>query len=193
VLLVVAVVAVGGLAIALGVALLVFGDDDPGAGGTGAGESGAGDSAAGGTREPLAGFGEVAVTVAGPGDDGESDFCLLLAETSEQRQRGLMEVTDPDLGGYDGMLFRFDDEVEIGFWMMNTPMPLTVAYIGADGSLVSTADMEPCVDEDDQAAGCPSYPPDGPYRWAVEVTQGGLDELGLVPGSSFTDTEQPCA
>jgi uncharacterized membrane protein (UPF0127 family) len=101
-------------------------------------------------------------------------------------------VTDPELGGYDGMLFRFDDEVEVGFWMMNTPMPITVAYIGADGSLVSTADMEPCVSAAAQADGCPSYPPDGPYLWALEVPQGGLDELGLVRGATFTDLGEPC-
>jgi uncharacterized membrane protein (UPF0127 family) len=177
----VAVVAIGGLAIALGAAWLFFRDDP----------ADAPSSAAAEDRVPLDGFGEVAVTVSGPGSDQESDFCLLLAETSEQRQRGLMEVTDPGLGGYDGMLFRFDSEVEVGFWMMNTPMPLTVAYIGADGSLVSTADMEPCVG-DDIAAGCPSYPPDGPYQWALEVPQGQLDRLGLVPGSTFTDTREPC-
>jgi uncharacterized protein len=178
-LLVAVVVALAAVAVAVGVALWFVRDDPT-------------DTAV--AREPLDGFGEVAVTVAGPdGDDDPTDFCLLLAETSEQRQRGLMEVTDPDLGGYDGMLFRFDSEVEVGFWMMNTPMPLTVAYIGADGSLVSTADMEPCVSEEAQADGCPSYPPDGPYLWAVEVPQGGLDELGLVPGASFTDTGEACA
>jgi uncharacterized membrane protein (UPF0127 family) len=186
-LLVAVVVALAGVAVALGVALLFLRDDPAGS----ADSVDSADSAAD-TREPLEGFGEVAVTISGPGAGDESDFCLLLAETSEQRQRGLMEVTDPELGGYDGMLFRFDDEVEVGFWMMNTPMPLTVAYIGADGSLVSAADMEPCVGEDARAGGCPSYPPDGPYRWAVEVPQGGLDELGLVPGASFTDHGEPC-
>ena len=42
-------------------------------------------------------------------------------------------------------------------------------------------------------AGCPSYPPEGPYLWALEVPQGGLDELGLVPGATFTDTGEPCS
>jgi uncharacterized membrane protein (UPF0127 family) len=148
-------------------------------------------ASSGGHRRPLEGFGEVAVVVEDP-DGEERDFCLLLAETADQRQRGLMEVTDPELGGYDGMLFRFDSEVEVGFWMMNTPMPLTVAYIGEDGALVSTADMEPCADDDAIAAGCPSYPPDGPYRWAVEVPQGRLSQLGLEPGARFTDTGRPC-
>jgi uncharacterized membrane protein (UPF0127 family) len=103
-----------------------------------------------------------------------------------------MGVTDPDLGGYDGMLFRFESVSEVGFWMKDTPMPLTVAYIGEDGVLVSTADMEPCLGEAAAASDCPSYPPDGPYRWALEVPQGGLGDIGLVPGATFTDTGEEC-
>ena len=102
-----------------------------------------------------------------------------------------MEVTDPELGGYDGMLFRFESEVDGGFWMMNTPMPLTVAYIGADGSLVSTADMEPCVGEA-AASGCPVYPPDGPYRWASRCPRAGWTSSGSRPAPGFTDTGEPC-
>jgi uncharacterized protein len=171
------VVLFGGLAVVVGY-LLLRDDSEP-------------SGASGASRQPLEGFDEVAVTIEDP-EGEERDFCLLLAETADQRQRGLMEVTDPELGGYDGMLFRFDDNGEVGFWMMNTPMPLTVAYIDENGGLVSTADMEPCVSDDDIAAGCPSYPPDGPYRWAVEVPQGRLGDLGLVPGSRFTDTDEPC-
>jgi uncharacterized membrane protein (UPF0127 family) len=155
-------------------------------------DSNASDAAGRELPEPLADVGDVAVLIEDP-EGEERDFCLLVAETADERQQGLMGVTDPDLGGYDGMLFRFDSEVEVGFWMMNTPMPLSVAYIGEDGSLVSTADMEPCADQESIAAGCASYPPDGPYRWALEVPQGGLSELGLAPGSRFTDTDRPCA
>ncbi len=181
--LVAVIVALGGLAVVLGVALLFFGD-------------GGGDdsSASDGPRPPLDGFGEVAVTVEGPGSGADAvGYCLLLAETSEQRQRGLMEVTDPELGGYDAMLFRFESEVAVGFWMKNTPMALTVAYIGADGELVSTADMEPCLGQAAAASDCPSYPPDGPYLWAVEVPQGRLPDLGIVPGATFADTGEECS
>ncbi|MGH9245806.1 MAG: DUF192 domain-containing protein [Acidimicrobiales bacterium] len=143
-----------------------------------------------GPRQALEGFDEVAVEVESP--DGETgEWCLLVAETDEQRARGLMDVTDPELGGYDGMLFRFADETEVGFWMMNTSMALTVAYIAGDGSLVSTQDMAPCVG-DAASQGCPSYPPAGSYRWAVEVPQGRLSQLGIVAGSRFTDTGQAC-
>jgi uncharacterized membrane protein (UPF0127 family) len=142
-------------------------------------------------RAPLEGFGEVAVDVVAPDGTGHR-WCLLVAETPEQRQQGLMGVTDETLGGHDGMLFRFEDETTVGFWMKDTPMPLTVAYIDSDGGLVSSADMEPCLGAAAAASDCPSYPPAGPYRWAVEVPQGNLGSLGIVPGARFTDTGDPC-
>jgi uncharacterized membrane protein (UPF0127 family) len=185
------VVVAAGLAAALGLWLSDGGDEAGGAGGSGADEGAAGGDDGSRAREPLEGFGEVAVTISGPGDgggEGEGEWCLLLAETSEQRQRGLMEVTDPALGGYDGMLFRFPDDVTAAFYMRNTPMPLSIAFIDEEGQLVSTTDMEPCEDRD----GCPLYPAAGPFRWAIEVPQGGLERLGLVAGATFTDTAEPC-
>lgn len=138
----------------------------------------AGPFAPGRTRIP--GFGEVEVRIV-PGPDGEPIvLCVLLAETPEQRRQGLTGVTDSDLGGYDGMLFRFPADTTTGFWMRNTPLPLSIAYLDAAGATVDTADMEPCLDD---GTDCPTYPPKGPYRTALEVPQGGLAELGLAPGS----------
>lgn len=132
-------------------------------------------------RTQIPGFREVEVRIV-PGPDGEPIvLCVLLAETPDQRQRGLMEVTDPELGGYDGMLFTFDAEADGGFWMRDTPLPLSIAYLDAEGAVVDTADMEPCLD---QGASCPTYPPDDPYRMALEVPRGGLEPLGLTPGST---------
>jgi uncharacterized membrane protein (UPF0127 family) len=130
-------------------------------------------------RSPLQGFGEVAVTITST--DGEvCELCLLSAVSAEQRARGLMEVTDEDLGGYDGMLFEFPEPSAGAFWMRNTPMPLSIAYLDAGGELVSTADMAPCPDTSD----CPRYGAAGPFRYALEVPQGRLDDLGIVPGAT---------
>lgn len=131
-------------------------------------------------RVALPGFSEVAITVDPPGEGGLLAWCLLAALTAEQRSRGLMEVTD--LQGYDGMAFLYDEPVENAFYMRNTPMPLSIAWIDEAGAVVSTADMEPCEDVD----GCPTYPPAGPYRTAIEVPQGRLDDLGIGPGSVVT-------
>ena len=126
--------------------------------------------------EPIGDFGEVAVEVDG------TPTCLLLAQTPTERARGLMTVTD--LSGYPGMVFVFPSDSQGGFWMRNTPMPLSIAYLDADGAIVSTADMAPC--DDDPA--CPSYPATGPYRFTVEVPQGQLASLGLVGDARLTIT-----
>lgn len=128
---------------------------------------------------PPVGFEAVTIVVIQP-DGSTEEFCLWVADTPELRSRGLMGVTDPTLGGRPGMVFTYDTDTTTGYWMRNTLLPLTIAYLDADGSVVSTADMEPCPSE---ASTCPSYPPDGPFRFAVEVPQGSLDELGLTTES----------
>jgi len=141
-------------------------------------------------RTPLPGFDEVAVEVTRV--DGQVvSWCLLLADTPERRQRGLMTVTDPLLGGYHGMLFRFDAPSDVGFWMRNTPQPLSIAYIGEAGELVSATEMAPCED----SPTCPDYPAAGPYRWAVEVpaSVGGVASLGIEPGAVLRDLGRRCS
>jgi uncharacterized protein len=124
------------------------------------------------------GFGEVAIAITGP--DGEvAGWCVLLAATGAQRQRGLMEVTD--LGGYAGMLFVWSQDASSSFYMRNTPTPLSIGWFTADGALVSTADMDPCAD----VSGCPTYPSGGSYRFALEVPKGSLDDVGVAAGSSL--------
>lgn len=140
------------------------------------------------TRTPLPGFEDVLVEVELAGGEVRR-FCLLLADDPATRARGLMEVEDPALGGHDGMLFRFDADTEGPFWMRNTPLPLSIAFVAADGRTVSTAEMEPCADVPD----CPTYEPDGPYRMAVEVpiAAGGVEALGL-PDGRLRDTGRQC-
>ncbi len=137
-------------------------------------------------REPVLGFGELAIEVERPGLVEVLAWCLLAATEPAQRARGLMEVTD--LQGYSGMAFVYPEDSRNAFYMRNTPMPLSIAWIAADGSVVSTADMAPCEDRE----GCPSYPPAGPYRLAVEVPQGQLDDLGIVAGATVR-TAGACA
>ncbi len=135
-------------------------------------------------RTPVPGFAEVALRIV-PGPDGEPvGICVLVAETPEQRQRGLMGVTD--LGGYDGMVFRFPDDTVGAFWMKDTLLPLSIAYLDADGAVVDALVMEPCPPD---TAVCPTYPPSGPYRTALEVPAGDLDGLGLAVGSPARVTE----
>jgi uncharacterized membrane protein (UPF0127 family) len=129
-------------------------------------------------RDGPVGFSRASATIV-RSDGTAHSLCLLLAETAAQRQRGLMGVTDPGLGGCDGMVFRFPRDTMTPFWMRNTPLPLSIAYFDSRGRLVSTAEMSPCGDR----ANCPGYPPSAPYRYAVEVPQGRLPELGITSGS----------
>ena len=141
-----------------------------------------------GPRQPLEGFQEVTVTITAP-DGTTRQVCLLLADNATTREQGLMFVTDLTLGGYDGMLFRFESEGSGGFWMKNTRIPLSIAYLASDGSIVSTADMEPCPDGTER---CPGYPPEGPYQYAVEVVQGRLDDIGLEGDARLTVGGNAC-
>ena len=112
-------------------------------------------------------------------------FCVLVADVEPLRQQGLMWVTDPKLGGYDGMLFTWPNHAAVTdtFWMHDTPLPLSVAFFAADGHLISTADMAPCGDQ----TNCPTYAAAAPYVAALEVPQGRLGALGIAPGSKTTE------
>ena len=128
---------------------------------------------------PVPDVGETAIAITDPDGNVES-CCVMVAASSAQRGRGLMEVTD--LGGFAGMLFMWEADTAGGFWMRNTPTPLSIAWYDADGNYVSAADMEPCGD----LHTCPTYEPEGPYRFALEVPQGDLVDLGAGPGSRLT-------
>ena len=127
----------------------------------------------------IPGFGEIAFTMTdgAGGLPTTTELCALLAATQEQRARGLMTVTD--MQGYSAMVFRFPSDTAGAFYMRNTPMPLSIAWFRADGTFVSAADMAPCEDRD----GCPTYAPGGPYRYAVEVPQGQLGQVGITTTS----------
>ena len=138
-------------------------------------------------RSVLRGFGQVRGTIT-DASGRVCEVCLLAATDEAQRARGLMTVTDPELGGHDGMVFAYDGEVSGAFWMRNTPMPLSIAYFDAAGRFVSSVDMAPCADRPD----CRSYPAAGPFAYALEVPAGGLAELGAVEDSVPRLSTRPC-
>ena len=107
------------------------------------------------------------------------EVCLWLADTPDERGRGLMEVTD--LGDAAGMAFRFDEPGISKFFMLNTPTPLSIAWFEPSGGFVTATDMEPCIEVPD--GGCPLYSPGAQIDLAIEVFDGGLEPLGLGPGS----------
>lgn len=102
-------------------------------------------------------------------------FRVEVVDNEELRQRGLMgrKTLDEDAG----MLFIWPDDTTSSFWMKDTPLRLSVAFISADGEIVRMFDMEPCT-----ADPCPVYEPRTHYRMALEVRQGALDRLGVRVG-----------
>lgn len=127
--------------------------------------------------EPLEGFREGVLGVGGPA--GTQVWPVIIADTAAARQRGLMGVADfAALGGYAAMVFIFPEDTGGAFWMRDTPLPLRITFVSADGSVVSGTEMVPCLaptplDE------CERYFADGPYRLAVEHPIGPEFDLGL--------------
>lgn len=95
-----------------------------------------------------------------------------VADTSQEMQTGLSNRTA--LAQDAGMLFIFDQERLRSFWMKNTLIPLSIAYIDAEGRIVDIQDMQP-LDET-------PHPSAEPARYALEVNQGFFDERGVMVG-----------
>jgi uncharacterized membrane protein (UPF0127 family) len=94
------------------------------------------------------------------------------AETNAERARGLMYRRSLDDGR--GMLFVFEEDEILSFWMKNTFIPLSIAFIAADGRIVEIHDMEP----EDLSTTRSGHP----CRYALEVPQGWFRRVGIVPG-----------
>lgn len=97
-----------------------------------------------------------------------------IADTDAERQRGLMERTA--LGENRGMLFVFENETTLSFWMKNTLIPLSVAYMDSEGRIIDIQDMEP-LDET-------SHPSAEPAQYALEVNQGFFEERSVEVGDT---------
>jgi uncharacterized membrane protein (UPF0127 family) len=97
-----------------------------------------------------------------------------IADTDAERQTGLMGRTV--LPEDAGMLFVFEGEQALSFWMRDTLIPLSIAYIDAQGRIVDIQDMEPLDDVP------PHYVSAEPARYALEVNQGFFEERGVTVG-----------
>ena len=99
-----------------------------------------------------------------------------IADDPVERAQGLMNRTE--LAENRGMLFVFAEERELSFWMRNTLIPLSIAYIDSGGRIVDIQDMEPLDDER------PHYVSAEPAQYALEVNQGFFEERGVEVGDS---------
>lgn len=128
--------------------------------------------------DPPAGFGEGVLGVTGPA--GSRVWPVIVADTPQSRQRGLMGVADfAALGGYAAMVFIFEGDTSGAFWMRDTPLPLRITFVSASGSVISGTDMVPCL-APTPSDECKRYHPEGPYRIAIEHPLGPAFDIGLA-------------
>lgn len=107
-----------------------------------------------------------------------------VAETEKQRNRGLMERTD--LAADAGMLFLFDREMHVGFYMFKTRIPLDIAFFDDDKKVVAMKTMVPCVSQDPRR--CAIYNPGVAFSSALEVNAGFLKHHGIKKGDRYSMT-----
>jgi hypothetical protein len=99
-----------------------------------------------------------------------------VAATPTQRQIGLM--WRKEMPQNEGMLFIFEQPSVQCFWMMNTLLPLTAAFIADDGTIVNLADMKPQTTD--------SHCSSKAVRYVLEMNQGWFGKKGLAAGARMT-------
>jgi uncharacterized membrane protein (UPF0127 family) len=105
---------------------------------------------------------------------GKHKLVAEVATTPDQRSTGLMYRFSlrPD----HGMLFVFERPERLSFWMRNTFIPLSIAFIGADGRIVNIEDMVPQTET--------SHWSRGPALYALEMRKGWFAERGIREGDA---------
>ncbi len=106
-----------------------------------------------------------------------------VASTPETRTTGLMNRFS--LQTDHGMVFVFDQPQPLGFWMMNTYVPLSIAFIDGDGRIVNIEDMAPQTLNRHLSKGLALY--------ALEMKQGWFRQKGIVAGAKVTGLPKPSA
>jgi len=120
-----------------------------------------------------AGAGEARV-VFRPDGGAEATLWVETARTSSERARGLMyrKQLDPDRG----MIFIYEETTTGMFWMKNTPIPLSIAFLDSGGQVIDIQDMQPYSEQ--------LHAPAGPYVYAVEANQGWFAGHGVTVGDN---------
>ncbi len=103
---------------------------------------------------------------------GKHRLVAEVAATPTERSTGLMHrfSLKPD----HGMIFVFEQAEPQGFWMKNTFIPLSIAFIGSDGRILNIDDMAPQDERTHWSA--------GPAHYALEMRKGWFAERGIVAG-----------
>lgn len=107
------------------------------------------------------------------GEGGKAiTLAVEIADTDRSRVQGLMHRKNIPEG--TGMLFVFDHDQILTFWMKNTLVPLSIAYISSEGKIIDIFDMEP--------QSLKSVASSRSVRYALEVPQGYFTRMGIKEG-----------
>lgn len=98
-----------------------------------------------------------------------------VAATPKQREIGLMYRSDMPTG--EGMVFVFESASELCFWMKNTVIPLTAAFLTEDGTIINLEDMKPKTTD--------SHCAKKPARYVLEMNQGWFAKRGIKEGQKI--------
>ncbi len=110
-----------------------------------------------------------------------------VANTAPTRALGLMHRTRLD--DHAGMLFVFEQSALWGFWMKNTLIPLSIAFIGEGGEILEIQDMK--VAPDPEKGPFDFYQPVKPFQSALEVNQGFFKREGINVGAKVSFVLRP--
>lgn len=135
----------------------------------------------GGALLPLlwTGCADAAVLETIPLQVGGQQLTVEVAITSAEQARGLMyRKSMPENAG---MLFVYAAPQPVAYWMKNTPLPLSIAFIDSSKKIVNLADMAP----NNETRTYPSY---GPVQYVLEVNQGFFQKHKIEPGATVTFT-----
>jgi uncharacterized membrane protein (UPF0127 family) len=102
----------------------------------------------------------------------DKEIRVEVTKTDEERAKGLMERTS--LGKDEGMLFIFEAEGIHGFWMKNTLLPLSIAFIDREEKIVWITDMKPLT--------LSVHNPPKPILYALEMNKGWFAANGIKAG-----------
>jgi uncharacterized membrane protein (UPF0127 family) len=100
------------------------------------------------------------------------EILVEVANRVATRDSGLM--FRQEMGGDNGMLFVFPDTDQRYFWMKNTVIPLSIAYMDEKGAILNILEMPPETEK--------SFPSNGPARFALEMNKGWFAKQGIKPG-----------
>lgn len=107
-----------------------------------------------------------------------AELNLQVANTESQRELGLMSVTK--LPPHSGMIFVFDTDGPVEFWMKDTLLPLDMVFVGPDGKVRRVSERVPVVPLDTPDGTIPRR--SGNAKYVIELAAGEAREDGIVPG-----------